>query len=493
MNLVPHAIGQAHTTRLASMSNITLWVTLLLGSPTLTHAQNPNQPPMPAACQQLIEQGLSAQNLAQWQAAILECQHQPTWLARLGHQLNQMGQYHEAANHLERALLLDSTAIDPQIDYAIALAGLGDKTSAMALLKDLLQNPQLPPPLRAELAQQQTRLNTPSQPRTGPAHWQTHTQLSAIIGRDSNLMGAPNLDSLVLTLGNTTQTLPLESSYLAKAGNYHRSEAVFHAKHQNGQGPQWDLLASLRQRSSPSLTQAKSSQYELIAERSTTHAQPDSSLPGHYLRLTLAGLHTPQSGRYTVQGLATGWGQDIFTHHTGTCQWRAGAELQARHYASNASLSGQYRGLSLNASCKKPLPNSPSQQPLQWHASLRTGKDRPQDTQRAGGPQTQSALFVQVQAPAHLLWPHAQGNWRLSAEWATSHDSQAYSPLLQSGEPRKIIKKAAKIEYTQHLVSSNPAQPWQMLAGLEWAEHHANIRLFNLRSWGPYAGLRYAW
>ena len=325
--------------------------------------------------------------------------------------------------------------------------------------------------MRTELAQQQAKLNAPDQPLTGPGQWQTRTQLSAIFGRDSNLLGAPNLDSLALTLGNTTQILPLENSYMAQAGSYHRSEAVFHARHQDSHGPQWDLLASLRQRGSTSVAQAKSSQYELIAER----------------------LTTPQSGDYTVQGLAAGWGQTAATDNTATCQWRAGAELQARHYDSNASLSGQYRGLSLSTSCQKPFASSPAAQPLQWHASLRSGVDHPQDPQRAGGQQTQTALFVQIQAPAQMLWDQAQGIWRLSGEWASSQDQQAYSPLLQSGEPRKINKKAARIEYSKNVPTHLSAKAWQMLAGIEWVEHTSNIQLFGLRSWGPLIGMRYSW
>lgn len=491
----PQTASPARSPRLARLTIIAGFAALVLGVHTPIHAQvqGAAQDPVPALCQKLMAQGLKANNLAQWQAAILECQHQPPWLARLGHQLNQQGQYLEASKHLERSLMLDSANMDAQIDYAIALAGLGDKTSAVALLQDLLQNPELPAPLRTELALQQARLSAPDQPLTGSGQWQTRTQLSAIFGRDSNLLGAPNLDSLALTLGNTTQILPLENSYMAQAGSYHRSEAVFHARHQDSHGPQWDLLASLRQRGSTSVAQAKSSQYELIAERSTTHQSPDSRLPGHYLRLTLAGLTTPQSGDYTVQGLAAGWGQTSAADNTATCQWRAGAELQARHYDSNASLSGQYRGLSLSASCKKPYASSPAAQPFQWHASLRSGVDHPQDPQRAGGQQTQTALFVQVQAPAQMLWDQAQGIWRLSGEWASSQDQQAYSPLLQSGEPRKINKKAVRIEYNKNVFTHSSAQAWQMLAGIEWVEHTSNIQLFGLRSWGPLIGMRYAW
>ncbi len=490
-----------HCPRLAKLTSVAWLAALVLGAHTPIQAQGQGanqgqgatQGPVPALCQQLIEQGLKAHNLARWQAATLECQHQPHWLALLGHQLNQQGQYLEASKHLERSLMLDSANTDAQIDYAIALAGLGDKASALALLQDLLQSPELPAPLRAALTEQQARLNAADQAQTGPGRWQTRAQLSAIFGRDSNLLGAPNLDSLALTLGNTTQILPLEKSFMAKAGSYHRSEAVFHARHQNSLGPQWDLLASLRERGSASVAQAKSSQYELIAERSTTHQSPDTRLPGHYLRVTLAGLTTPQSGDYTVQGLAAGWGKASHAENTANCQWRAGAELQARHYGSNASLSGRYTGLSLSATCQTSLASSHGAQPLQWHASLRGGVDHPQSPQRAGGQQTQATLFVQVQAPARVFWDDAQGMWRLSGEWASSQDQQAYSPLLQSGEPRKINKKAIRLDFNKNLPTLFTKHAWQMLAGIEWVEHTSNIQLFGLRSWGPYIGLRYAW
>lgn len=450
---------------------------------------------MPAVCQQLAEQELTDKTLTHWQAAILECQHQPQWLARLGNYLNQRGQYREAAEHLERALMLDPLQIDAQIDYAIAMAGLGDKISAVALIQDLLQNPQLPPALQPVLTQQQAQLSKERRAPSTRTPWQTQIQLSAVLGRDSNLLGAPNIDSLALTLGGITQTLPLEASYLAQAGNYHRTEAVFHARRQENHGPQWDLLASTRQRDSHTLAQVESNQYELIAERSTTHQVPGQKmLPGNYLRLSMAELKTRQSGRYQVQGLAFGWGQALQADsNLNRCVWRAGIEVQSREYASNSSLSGQYRGLSLLGSCQRPLSTTGPQQSTQWHLSIRSGKDHPRDAARAGGAQTQTAIQMHLQVPAQRLWQSAQGQWGLSGEWAKSQDTQTYSPLLNSGEVRKINKYSAKLEYLRNLSETTQSARWQAHAGLEWTVHKSNIRLFGLRSWGPYAGLRFVW
>jgi ABC-type uncharacterized transport system auxiliary subunit len=92
-----------------------------------------------------------------------------------------------------------------------------------------------------------------------------------------------------------------------------------------------------------------------------------------------------------------------------------------------------------------------------------------------------------------MLWGQAQGIWRLSGEWASSQDQQAYSPLLQSGEPRKINKKAVRVEYNKNVATHLTAQALQVLAGVEWVEHTSNIQLFGLRSWGPLIGMRYAW
>lgn len=477
--------------RKTALISLFIWLATTAQAQSLKDATTP----APAICQQLGEQPLTEETLPNWRAAALECQNQVPWLARLGHHLNQAGQYQEAANHLERALLLGGQQTDLQIDYAIAMAGLGDKNSALSLLQDLMQNPQLPPALKAVLAEQQSQLSQERRQPQSQVRWQTQLQLGALVGRDSNLMSAPNIDSLILTLGTASQTLPLEGNYLAQAGQYHRIEAVFHARRQEAQGSQWDLLASTRQHGSKTLAQAKSSQYELIAERSTTHHKPGTQqMPGNYLRLSVAELQTRQSGPYQVQGVATGLGQQMAVGTSqARCEWRAGVEMQNRDYSENTILNGQYQGLSLHGRCQKPINTPSTKQSTQWHLSVRTGKDLPQNASRAGGDQTQTAVQVLLQAPAQLLMQRAQGQWRLSAEWALSQDSLSYSPLLGGGEARKIKKQTAKIEYLRNLYEPGRQGLWQAHGGFEVTVHKSNISLFGLRSWGPFAGLRYVW
>ena len=71
-----------------------------------------------------------------------------------GSVLNQKGRYREAADFLERALLFAPDLPQAQLDYIIALAGLGDFASAAAFAEALLAQPAQPQSLREPLMQQ---------------------------------------------------------------------------------------------------------------------------------------------------------------------------------------------------------------------------------------------------------------------------------------------------------------------------------------------------
>jgi hypothetical protein len=126
-------------------------------------------------------------------------------------------------------------------------------------------------------------------------------------------------------------------------------------------------------------------------------------------------------------------------------------------------------------------------------ASVRAGQDHPQDAVRPGGVQTQASVQIQMQAPIALLVHAAQGQWQLTAEWSSSRDAKAYSPLLENGAVRHIEKRAARFEYLRNISNPNAMGAWQLQAGVEWAQHQSNLALFGLRSWGPYVGLRFGW
>src|SRR3972149_4452029 len=81
-----------------------------------------------------------------------ECGRHAGYLAYRGAVLNALGRHEQAALLLEQALLFDPARAGAQIDYAEALAALGDAASAAALLRDVAARPDVPAPLRPQLA-----------------------------------------------------------------------------------------------------------------------------------------------------------------------------------------------------------------------------------------------------------------------------------------------------------------------------------------------------
>ena len=75
---------------------------------------------------------------------VAQCQANAEFLAQLGFVLNAQGRYAEALDHLERALMLNPGLKGARIDYAVALAGVGDNASALTLIQSLLADPTLP-------------------------------------------------------------------------------------------------------------------------------------------------------------------------------------------------------------------------------------------------------------------------------------------------------------------------------------------------------------
>ena len=274
-------------------------------------------------------------SLNAWLAALGGCQNDATFLATLGDLLIQQGRYQEASEHLERALLLNADLKGAQLSYAIALYGIGEGQSAQALLDALLADPSLPEHLRSALLKQKEWQRTPV--------LQTRFTLNARWGHDSNLLSAPNLSDLALTMPGQTVLLPLDPSYLAHAGQYYRTDAQFEMRRLEPNGTRWDFNASMHNRRSPQEALAGADQLDLMLERSMAPASVDpagaSASVGHYVNTAASVLETQLGTRYATLGLAGGailaWNQGW----AATCRTRIGMELQARDYENNNLLS----------------------------------------------------------------------------------------------------------------------------------------------------------
>lgn len=413
-----------------------------------------------------------------------QCENDIAWLLGLGQRLNQVRRYAEAADLIERALLLQPALRGARVDYAVALAGSGDTASARALLASLLDEPDLPGGLRTVLMRQRSAL-----PLALTGGWRLDAGASLRLGHDRNLLGAPDLSSLTLTLGEQLIEVLLDDSYRARAGSYRQLDAALTALHVRPGGARWTLSAAARHRASARVPDAETRQFESLAEvalplTAGSRLAPLPPLRG-YAAVAAAELRSPLSDyatRSAMAGLEGAAGPD--------CDLRAGAEVQQRRYRNNPLLSGTYRGLTLSAVCGGG----------RWAVdqggwgllSLRAGHDSPAVHQRPGERQRQQAWRVAYGLP----WAHAgvplPGQLFLDLEWSRQADASGYSPILDNGRPRRIQRRAVRLEWRLPTV----AGPWGNLEpslGWDGLSQKSNIALFQSTSGGPYAGLRARW
>ena len=460
-----HTPNKAATTT----SHRRAWVAgLLIFAPVYIYAQthSPLRPATeacgPQASQHTLEQLLANAPL---------CQNHPDWLTNLGQQLNTQGQYAEAADHLERALLLAPQHLGAAFAYAVALAGTGDFASAVQLLAQASTRADLPTSQRSQLlaAQQRMAQAQPASPAT--SHW--HTQPSAALrwGYDNNLLGSPRIRSLTLSLPDGDMTLPLENSTQPRPGNFLRTDLRLNTTHSPNNTRSTDFTLALQHRHTPALAAATTTQTEAQVQ-----TQPTSA-PGSWASASQTNLHTRGGTRYHSTSLATGW-----AWATPDCQPRFGAEWQQRQLASNPVLSGRYTGLSASWACNQTNPLArPTWRPTQWSIHLRSGQDQPTHSSRPGGTQRTTAM----RATAH--WPQ----WMAQAELTHTQDSSGYSPLLASNRVRRSTRALLRLEAWQPLPQWAPGL--QAHWGLELDSQQSNLSLFNVNSHSVYAGLRKQW
>lgn len=461
------------------------WIGLSCALSSGVWAQTPPQPGLEdAACSAAAGHATSARARLQHLLGLHPlCQKNADFLVELGQSLNANGQYLEAADHLERALMLEPQLKAAQLSYAVALAGNGDAPAALALLDQLLAEPELPPALRAQIDGYRNQL---APPLLGSA-WQQRISLAGRVGYDSNLLGAPNLTSMNLTLADITLQLPLDASYLAHGGAYTRADAQLDLQRRSDDGGRWEVSASLRNRSNPSVSKADSSQVDILVERN--FIETANQWGGGFANITASALRSGAGTRYQTRGLAVGWGVVRTQSESAVCQLRVGVETQQRSYFDNDLLSGRYKGLSALGLCE--WGRGP-----QWLFGIKDGLDQAQTSARAGGNQVQRNLRLAINWPIGTLLSNifalgtASQSGRLLADYEQNRhqDVNSYSPLLDSGRTRTIDRHSLKIEYQKPVA---PAMQW--IVGLEKTAQSSSLVLFRQYSWGVFTGVRGMW
>lgn len=438
--------------------------------------------------------------------ALQRCEQSAPYLLRLGTLRNQQARYEQAADHLERALMLAPGEPEALLQYAIALAGSGDTLSALNLMADLQKRPDLPDPLRASLRSVvatwapvvQGPIWAAAGAAAAPAAF-TRFSAGTRLGYDSNLQGSSRISSLTLTLPGESVTLPIEPSQLPRSGGVLQTD--LRATHQRmlPSGARWGTQAALQQRYTPSLLAAGSTQAEWQVDFTAAPVQKSSAaiekeavnIPGSrsggwapWVSASVAALHGRSGTRYASQSLSLG-----IEHAALGCAARWGIDGQNRELRSNPILSGRYLGGSVQWHCA-PAPNG-----LQWLAVLRVGQDRATNPARPGGDQNQAGLRLHANAPAPNLWEPVAGTagqggarWVLDADYSHARDHHGYSPLLSNGRVRRVDRLTARMEWQQ------PVRPGvQAVVGAEAIVQHSSLSLFQVRSQGVWVGLRGQW
>ena len=383
-----------------------------------------------------------------WNSAIL--------LAELGHLLVEQKLYLDAVEYLEASILIDPENKRTQVDYALALSGSGDLRSGSAMLSTLINEPGLPTELTPSLGLANEILKR--------GIWQAGGLGGLTIGYDSNLLGAPNITGLALTVSGQTAVLPLEPSYLAKKGGYGQVDVQYEARKIDLDGQRNDFYGNARQRLAPEFSDANFTQFNLVGE----YGRP-SSFGETYANYTLSGYRTFSESSYSSNALGAG----VIIPLESSCALRLGLSAALRRYATNKVLSGNYLGLQAIAGC---------QSPIHWQLIANFGQDIPDNGQRPGGAQNQSSLR------ALGLIPIGTGQVLIDGQVTAFEDSQGYSPLLANGQTRRMIQYSVKTEYKQPI-----ARPWQAVIGYNWVNQISGLALFSFNSSGPYLALRLSW
>ncbi len=425
-------------------------------------------------------------------AVLPDCQRNANYLANIGRLLTAQGQYTDALEHLERALMLEPNLPNAQLDYAIALAGAGDLLSASQLIEGILSQPDLPADLRQTLANARQRIisqqnQLDQQTQLDQLNQQNHSLLAGnspyglVIstnlryGHDSNLLGTPNISSLALTTPGGIIDLPLADGSAPRSGAYARADVKLEYTHRQPDGGQWELALGALKRTSPNAPDANTQQTELTVGYSQNPRTPWAA----YANTSWVNINTTGGTRYTSQGMAAGLQLPLAP---GACTAKAGLDWQNRAIASNPVLSGYYAGLNAVLACTAEWGG-------QWQIIGKLGHDRPKDANRPGGNQTLASLR------GVGLWPTAglglTGTVLVDVEYNTTRDTSGYSPLLDNDAVRQTRRVSTRLEYQRPLALIN--QRTLLTLGAEWSGQDANLALFRVRSWGPYAAVRLAW
>ena len=384
------------------------------------------------------------------------CARNPLFLHRYGKLLNAAHRFADAAERLEAALLFDPDRWPAQVDFAVALEGLGDLASANGVWAALAENPAA----QTWFAEHRARRER------SRASWLNNQQntFGLAVGYDDNLLGATRYTNLNLTFPTVVIPVEIDKGAQAQGGRFVRLDL----------GRTGDLYSDAKSRWSYTLFGSHSASIDYrpgnLSHLGTRIERAPEGAYGWYgiglVQYQYRGTHASTAQAY----LGGGYEHDVNPFGL-RCRLRLGGEAYATHYPDSAMLDGRYAGVLAHGVCPGAR--------IQYQ--LRAGTDTPADGTRPGGAQQRYGVRL-----AHVA--AVAGGW-LSSEIDLFHqaDRKGYSPLLENNARRSLTRVIGRLEYRWAKPRYTP------YVGVEWMDQHSNLPLFAPRNWIVTAGIRHAW
>ncbi len=373
-------------------------------------------------------------------------------------ELNQ-GNAPEAAELLERALLLDPDNGSAQIDYSQALFVQGQLFTALEINEQLIGRQDLPSDLRPGLEERQQ-------------FWESFTRdrdssFDLLAGYDNNLNSAPDSSLINLTLSGETIPLELSSEFQATSGPYLNFRL----------GSRFRQLAPLHQHN------------WLLDMRGRFSEDTDSDLlqlDGRYTFIRPSRNHSWQlnggvshllfggSSLFTLGNLSAIYQPPV----TATCRPFLGFALQNQIFSTQKELNAIEGKISGGLNCPLQL----GENSHQISAEIGALQNNAADSERPGEDRDGWQLNFAWQFRA------LGGDVITQLSYTELNDDEGYSPLLANGAKRWLRRSYGLVQYRRPLRSN-----LVLIANLFHQDQDSNLELFTSLDTTFEIGISYAW
>jgi len=378
------------------------------------------------------------------QAAEANYQLSPQELVVLAQAFNQQLRFAEAADLLERALMINPNVVNGLSAYQQALQGIGSS--------------------------KKIKLNASHY--KWPSNWQLSKQLTIKVGSSNNLNKAPSSAVIPLTIGSQTIHVVLADDETAQQGEAVELGGSIAAQTQLGAKDVLVLSAQLQQRKA---IQTGFTNYQW----GTLSAMWARNLPNKHQIIggvSVDMLNYQQQDPYYIVQAALHYKRPQWQH----CSQQYGIEVESQGQQNNKALDGRYLGAVLGLSCY--------QQNRRYSAQLSVGKDWAVG-QRLGGDQQIKKL--QLSHEWNRLGNNQQSRIKTTFDYYQQQGQSSYSSLLNAGSNREITRTSLALEYERPL--TRLGKHWLGTITIEWAKQRSNIALFETNATELWLGLKRNW